>query len=139
MNYVNSSEVLPKELIDEIRRYVDGVYIYIPVNEDRKFVRVNRERQQGIVIRNRRIYNDYLSGKTYIDIANQYFLSEKSVRRIVLEKKREMGMRMEKLTEALKGWDLQGELKQINDTSWCVGDQYVVKEYHEMSVTGKIK
>ena len=134
MNYVNSNEVLPKELIDEIRKYVDGVYIYIPVNEDRKFVRVNSERQQGLVIRNRRIYDDYLSGKTYIDIANQFFLSEKSVRRIVLEKKREMGKRMEKLTEALKGWDLQGELKQINDTSWCVDDQHVVKEYHEMSM-----
>ncbi len=134
MKYMNSSDVLPKELIDEIRKYVDGVYIYIPVNEERKFVRLISERQKGFEIRNRRIYNDYLYGKAFKVIANAFFLSEKSIRRIVLEKKREMESKMDKLLETLKEWQLEGELKQLNDTSWRVADNYVIKEYHDVSM-----
>ena len=134
MKYINSSNVLPKGLIDEIRKYIDGAYIYIPVKEEHKFVRLKSDRQKGFEVRNRRIYNDYLYGKTYQVIANEFFLSEKSIRRIVLEKKREMEIIMEKLLEILKEWQLQGELKQINDTSWRVADRYVIKEYHDISM-----
>lgn len=80
------------------------------------------------------VQNDYLYGKEFQVIANEFFLSEKSIRRIVLEKKREMERKMDKLLETLKEWQLEGELKQINDTSWRVADNYVIKEYHDVSM-----
>lgn len=33
MKYRNSAEVIPAELLDEIQKYVQGEYIYIPVKD----------------------------------------------------------------------------------------------------------
>ena len=41
---------------------------------------------------------------------------------------------MDKLLETLKEWQLDGELKQLNVTSWRVADNYVIKEYHDVSM-----
>ena len=30
MSYIKAEEILPEELIRQIQKYVDGVYIYIP-------------------------------------------------------------------------------------------------------------
>ena len=36
MKYVNASEILPKELISEIQKYVEGNIIYIPNKEGKR-------------------------------------------------------------------------------------------------------
>ena len=34
MSYVNADDVLPKDLIEEIQKYVDGQLIYIPRKDE---------------------------------------------------------------------------------------------------------
>ena len=45
MSYINANEILPKELIDEIQRYVQGVNLYIPkiFDKNRQWI------QKGII------------------------------------------------------------------------------------------
>ena len=35
MEYINAKSVLPQELIEELQRYVQGGYLYIPAAEER--------------------------------------------------------------------------------------------------------
>ena len=48
------------------------------------------EYRQEINIRNSKIYEHYLIGMKYSEIAKMYCLSEKSIRRIVLNSKKKM-------------------------------------------------
>ena len=67
MGYRKAADVLPKQLIAEIQKYIDGEMLYIP----RKCEEHSRW---------------YCSGKTVSDLAENYFLSVKSIQRILREK-----------------------------------------------------
>ena len=66
MSYRKAQKVLPQELIELIQNYVDGECIYIP--------RKNEKRQQ---------WGSNTSTKA--ELAEKYFLSVKSIQRIVLQ------------------------------------------------------
>lgn len=87
MKYKNAKDIFPDELLKEIMKYVDGQYIYIPKKKENND-KVITEYRQEIDIRNSKIYEHYLIGMKYSEIAKMYCLSEKSVRRIVLNEKR---------------------------------------------------
>ena len=36
MSYTNADRILPRELLDAIQQYADGVYLYIPRKAERK-------------------------------------------------------------------------------------------------------
>lgn len=82
MNYINAKAVLPEELIKEIQKYVNGMNLYIP--------KVSRERglcsyRQEIRQRNQEIYRLYVQGRKVPELAEEYYLSDKSVYRILGE------------------------------------------------------
>lgn len=91
MSYVKAVDVLPDEILSLIQNYVDGEYIYIPRKEDnKKSWGENTNSKKEIRMRNSNIYEDYKQGIKVKDLAEKYFLSEKSIQRIVLQKKNEM-------------------------------------------------
>ncbi|MBN2794416.1 MAG: phosphotransferase [Clostridia bacterium] len=132
MRYVNGNSVLPQDLIKEIRKYVEGLYVYIPKGED-KSRKTNTETNfhKEVKIRNSRIYDQFLSGKPVEEIALQNYLSEKSIRRIILIKKREMEPVMEFMKRLCDIWGVQGEIKQLTQTTWAIGSLYVIKIYED--------
>jgi Mor family transcriptional regulator len=84
MSYRSAEQILPAEIIALIQQYVDGENIYIPrKSENRKKwgerSRIKEELQQ----RNREIYLEYLQGMRMDELAQKYYLSEKSIQRIV--------------------------------------------------------
>ena len=85
MSYLNADNVLPKELIAEIQKYVNGINLYIPkVPEDRhtcSSYRLETDR------RNMEIYHMFQQGRRVPELAAKYFLSEKSIYRILSEMK----------------------------------------------------
>ena len=85
MGYQRAEMILPTELIEWIQEYVDGASIYIPRKDERRTwgaaTGIRRELQE----RNRRIYEDYLTGLRVSELADRYYLSEKSIQRIVRE------------------------------------------------------
>ena len=93
MRYQKANEILPEELVELIQNYIDGEYVYIPRKQENKRTwgagtGAREERKR----RDRSIYNDYVSGFGVKNLAERYFLSEKSIQRIVLqEKKKDIG------------------------------------------------
>ena len=87
MSYVKAVDVLPDEILELIQNYVDGEYIYIPRKEDnKKSWGENTDYRKEIEKRNSTIYEEYKTGVKIKILAEKYFLSEKSIQRIVLQK-----------------------------------------------------
>lgn len=88
MGYVKAENVLPEEVIKLIQKYIDGQYLYIPRKEGNEkswgeTSGVKRELQN----RNVEIFNSYAKGISVEELGNTYYLSEKSIRRIISKEK----------------------------------------------------
>ncbi len=80
----NSADVLPEELLELIQNYIDGEYIYIPRKEcNRKTWGENTESKRKISIRNSEIYKKYKDGISVKVLSEMYYLSPKSIQRII--------------------------------------------------------
>lgn len=89
MGYRKAETILPPEVVALIQQYVDGEYIYIPRREGkRKSWGETTGCRKETGERNRRIWLDYRSGARTDELAAKYFLSVKSIQRIVTEEKR---------------------------------------------------
>lgn len=86
MSYINANIVLPKELIKEIQKYVNGINLYIPKVAESKSACSNYKLE--LFKRNQEIYEMFLQGERVSEIAAKYFLSEKSIYRILSEMKK---------------------------------------------------
>lgn len=84
MGYIKAEEILPEEIIELIQQYVDGQNIYIPRKEaHRKEWGSGTKIRHELSVRNQAIYDDFMSGMTAAQLAGKYFLSEKSIQRII--------------------------------------------------------
>ncbi len=92
MSYKKASNLLPAELIALIQNYVDGEYIYIPRRQDsKKCWGAGTTTKKELEVRNNNIYQDYLSGTDMETLSATYYLSLKSIQRILLKEKRTNG------------------------------------------------
>lgn len=90
MSYIKAGDVLPKELLDKIQDYIDGEYIYVPRKEtNRKGWGQNTNRKQETLLRNREIYQQYTEGVSAARLSEIYFLSPKSIHKIIAKCKLE--------------------------------------------------
>lgn len=88
MGYKKAEQILPDEIIRLIQNYIDGECIYIPrKDENRKEWGSQTSIREELRDRNRSIYADYKKGLKNIQLAEKYFLSEKSIQRILREMK----------------------------------------------------
>lgn len=84
MGYVRAEEILPIEIIELIQQYVDGENIYIPRRScNRQAWGTGTQIRQELLTRDRQIYEDHLAGSGTEELACKYFLSEKSIQRIL--------------------------------------------------------
>lgn len=88
MGYTKAQDVLPEKIIKLIQEYVDGEYLYVPrKNENLKSWGEKNGARSMFKKRNIEIFKEYVNGATIIDLTKAYFLSEKSIRRIIKEEK----------------------------------------------------
>lgn len=89
MGYIRAEEILPVEIIELIQQYVDGKNVYIPRKSGhRNDWGADTQSREELLIRNREIYQNYLEGMKTEKLAGKYFLSEKSIQRIIREMKK---------------------------------------------------
>jgi Mor family transcriptional regulator len=88
MKYVNANHVLPDSLIMEIQKYVQGEAIYIPKPETvrRKWGTLSGSRKM-LDKRNAAIRSAFISGSGIQELADQYFLSMETIKKIVYSKR----------------------------------------------------
>lgn len=89
MSYQNAEAVLPQELLELVQEYAQGQYLYIPKKaENYKEWGANTDTKRQIKQRNRDIYHKYSSGISASALAEEYYLSIKSIHRILLKEKK---------------------------------------------------
>lgn len=86
MGYIRAEEILPLEMIEQIQQYVDGQNLYIPRKQGNRLewgsrTCIRQETQE----RNESIRREHRAGTACLELAQRYFLSEKSIQRILRE------------------------------------------------------
>lgn len=90
MSYKKATQVLPHELLIKVQKYIDGEFLYIPrISDNKKEWGSATTTRQELHDRNECIYAEYLSGQSMKLLAEKYFLSLKSIQRIVGQQKKE--------------------------------------------------
>jgi len=85
MSYKNANHVFPVELLEKVQEYVDGECVYIPrKSSNKKEWGTETTIRDELEIRNRQIYQDYQSGCDLEHLSQRYYLSLKSIQRIIL-------------------------------------------------------
>ncbi|MDT8718343.1 hypothetical protein IAI10_16880 [Clostridium sp. 19966] len=88
MKYVRVENVLPESLVKEIQKYIQGEYVYIPAGPaERKKWGEKSGNREYIKKRNEDIRNKYQNGYKICYLAEEYFLSVESIKKIVYCKK----------------------------------------------------
>ena len=84
MSYRKVTDILPEKLIKNLQEYIDGEYIYIPKKTaNRKPWGENTKIRDRIYARNIEIYGKYRKGTSVGALSEDYFLSPKSIQKIV--------------------------------------------------------
>ncbi len=88
MKYQNANAILPEHLLSQIQEYVHGKYLYIPALEEaRKNWGENSGARESLYIRNEEIYDKYKQGVNIDELAEEYFLSIHSIKKIIYGKR----------------------------------------------------
>jgi Mor family transcriptional regulator len=88
MKYVKAQQVLPDEIVRILQEYVDGAYLYIPRKIENHTAWGEKSGiKDSLKVRNTEIYKKHLAGVTVNKLAQEYYLSEKSIRRILSQQK----------------------------------------------------
>ncbi len=84
MKYVNARAILPEALVRELQNYVQGGYIYVPVDQARqkRWGEVSGYRKE-LELRNRKISAAYRNGASVEALAEKHFLSVHAIRKII--------------------------------------------------------
>lgn len=87
MKYLNAKVILPDALVKELHAYVQGGYIYVPVERKRqkRWGEVSGYRKE-LEKRNRQIKDEYQSGISVECLSEKYCLSLYAVRKIIYKK-----------------------------------------------------
>lgn len=90
MSYKKATHILPRELLEKVQEYIDGEFLYIPrITDNKKGWGTSTSTRQELKERNSNIYSDYLAGAHMEALAEKYFLSLKSIQRIIGQLKKE--------------------------------------------------
>jgi Mor family transcriptional regulator len=91
MSYIKATDVLPEEVLDLIQKYIEGEYIYIPKKEcNRKIWGQTTKSKEKTSARNADIYKIYEEGVSAKVLSEMYYLSLKSIQRIIFKMKSEI-------------------------------------------------
>lgn len=131
MKYKNANDVLPPELVEELQKYIQGEFVYVPKKE-RQTPNPDTEYKIELAKRNARVYTMHLEGVSNEQLAKNFSLAQSSIRRIIIEQRKRFAVMTEKIKELLPLWGLENEnLKQIYSSVWSIGENYVLKAYSE--------
>ncbi len=87
MKYVRAADILPQELLEQLQQYVDGAMLYIPRKEEKKIWGEQTTTKVDLAKRNAQIYIEFMEGKPVYLLAEKYFLTKKSIQRIIRQEK----------------------------------------------------
>ena len=87
MKYINANSILPDMLVEELQKYVQAGYIYIPAKDEqhKSWGELSGYRKE-LAKRNAIIIMEYKNGVSVAELADRYFLSVSAIRKIIYQK-----------------------------------------------------
>ena len=90
MAYKCAIDLLPENLLEAIQNYVDGEYLYIPRKDcNRKQWGDTTKIKQSLASRNLEIYSKFKNGASIQELEKAYYLSGKTIYKIIASIKNE--------------------------------------------------
>lgn len=87
MKYINANAILPDVLVEELQKYVQAGYIYIPAkDEQRKSWGELSGYREELKRRNQMIVSEYRQGTSVEELADRYYLSIYAIKKIIYQK-----------------------------------------------------
>jgi Mor family transcriptional regulator len=86
MKYVNARTILPIDLVEELQKYIQAGYIYIPAAGKKKRWGERSGYRTELHLRNEGIRQRYVSGCTIEELSTQYALSAHAIKKIIYQK-----------------------------------------------------
>ena len=134
MEYKNAAQVLPPELILQIRQFFQGGYLYIPRDEAVSPADHQTDYQTELDKRNQHIFRKHLLGWTSRRLAEHYCLSVSSIRRILQVQRKEAQAMEKTISRILPCWGLESQsVLQRDQHVWEVGGRYILKAYGDLA------
>ena len=87
MKYINANTILPDMLVEELQKYVQAGYIYIPAKDEqhKSWGELSGYRKE-LAKRNAIIIMEYKNGVSVAELADRYVLSGSAIRKIIYQK-----------------------------------------------------
>lgn len=86
MSYKRADDILPENILEILQTYVSGEAIYVPKKKEcRKRWGSSTGVNEKLRIRNEQILEQYQKGVSTKELAQKYYLTEKSIQRILRE------------------------------------------------------
>ncbi len=87
MKYINANAILPDVLVEELQKYVQAGYIYVPAKDEqhKSWGELSGCRKE-IYERNEIIIKKYKNGISIEELADEYYLSVYAIRKIIYQK-----------------------------------------------------
>ena len=87
MKYINATTILPDTLVEELQKYVQAGYLYIPAKDKqhKSWGELSGYRKE-LKKRNEMIVAEYRQGISIEALAAQYHLSVYAIRKIIYQK-----------------------------------------------------
>ena len=87
MKYINATTILPDVLIEELQKYVQAGYIYIPAKDEqhKSWGELSGYRKE-LEKRNEMIIAEYEQGASMEELADRYYLSIYAIRKIIYQR-----------------------------------------------------
>ncbi len=87
MKYINANAILPDVLVEELQKYVQAGYIYVPAKggQHKSWGEMSGYREE-LRQRNQRIAAEYRQGSSAEELADRYCLSVYAIRKIIYQK-----------------------------------------------------
>ena len=87
MKYINANAILPDVLVEELQKYVQAGYIYVPVKDERhkSWGELSGYREE-LKRRNQMIVSEYRQGTSVEELADRYYLSIYAIKKIIYQK-----------------------------------------------------
>ena len=87
MQYENAKDILPASLLEEVQKYAEGKAIYIPKRSKTKGWGELSGYREKLNKRNSSICGRFAAGASILELAEEFFLSPETVKKIVYGKK----------------------------------------------------
>ena len=83
MKYINAADILPQELLEEITRYASGKLLYVPSLHEKSSASERSGSKKYYRERNQKIKELFQQGQSMDDLAETFYLSNETIRKII--------------------------------------------------------